>query len=79
MANGFHPTSLPAADVLAGVRNGGMAVVATALRVTYFDKKTLARFEKVGAVLLKDEGTGYRLANGKSSVFLFRGQLQVNF
>lgn len=80
MNKAFAPTSLPAAEILEGVKKGGVAVVRTYARVTFVDAKVVAKFERVGSVVLKDEGVGgYRLGAGKSSVFLFPGQLQVNF
>jgi hypothetical protein len=33
-------------------------------------------FEKAGAWLLKEDGDGYRMASGRSSVYLFAGQLR---
>lgn len=63
--------------VLNFIRSGGRVFVQTPLRVTYVDKKVLARFEKAGAWILKEEGEGYRMASGKSSVYLMPGQLQA--
>jgi uncharacterized protein YqjF (DUF2071 family) len=64
-----------AAQALDYVRQGGRLVVATPLRVTLIDRKALKRFEKAGAWLLREEGEGYRLRNGKGSVYLLPGQL----
>jgi hypothetical protein len=68
------PKSLEAA--LAHVRNGGRLVVPTMTRVTVIDARCLARFEKVGVALLRESGDGYRMASGKSSVYLLPGQLR---
>lgn len=67
------PRSLGAA--LAHIEAGGRLVVPTATRVTWIDRKTVDRFAKVGAWLLKEEGDGYRLRSGKGSVYLLPGQL----
>ena len=40
------------------------------------DRKVLKRFEHAGAWLLREEGDGYRMRSGKSSVYLFPGQLR---
>lgn len=63
--------------VLDFVRNGGRLMVATQLRTTIIDAKVLARFEKANAWLLKEEGDGYRLRSGNSSVYLMPGQLKA--
>lgn len=67
-----------ASQILAHVRAGGTAMVATALRVTVIDSRAVAKFEKAGAWLLREEGEGYRLRNGRGSVYLFPGQLQIS-
>ncbi len=41
------------------------------------DAKLLARFDQAGEWLLKPEGDGYRLRQGKKSIFLFPGQLRA--
>lgn len=63
-------------EALDFVRKGGRLVIATATSVTWIDKKVLARFEKVGAVLLKEDGEGYRIARGRTFDYLFSGNLQ---
>lgn len=68
------PHALEAA--LKFVRAGGRLVVPTATRVTVIDKKTLARFEKAGEWLLKEDGETYRMRSGKGSVYLLPGQLR---
>ena len=59
------------------VRRGGRLVVRTPLRVTTIDAKALANFEKAGVPLLKEDGNGYRMQNGKKSVVLLPGQLEA--
>ena len=51
-------------------------IVATMTRVTYIDAKCLARFEKAGVALLRESGDGYRMASGRSSVYLVPGLLK---
>ena len=68
------PKSLEAA--IAFVRNGGRLYFATYTRLTIIDQRVLARFERAGGWLLKEDGDGYRMASGRSSVYLFAGQLR---
>lgn len=58
------------------IENNKTVYVATQTRITVINKKTLNRFRKVGAWLLKEDGDGYRMQSGKSSVYLFPGQLK---
>ena len=58
------------------VRNGGRLAIPTYTRLTLIDKKTLIKFEKAGCWLLKEDGEGYRMASGRSSVYLMAGQLK---
>ncbi len=60
---------------IAHVKSGGQLVVPSYTHVVYINAKVLARFEKAGQWLLKEDGDGYRLRSGKGSVFLFPGQL----
>jgi hypothetical protein len=59
------------------VRKGGRLCVRTSLRTTTIDSRVLARFGKANAWLLKEEGDGYRLQSGNSSVYLMPGQLEA--
>lgn len=68
------PKSLDQA--IAFVRAGGRLSVTTYTHATVIDQHVLARFEKAGAWLLKEDGDGYRMARGRSSVYLFAGQLR---
>ena len=72
--NSVPPKSLDAA--LDHVRAGGTLYVATYARMTIIDAKVLARFEKANAWLLKEEGGGYRMRQGRNSVYLLPGQLK---
>jgi len=58
------------------LKKGGRLCVRTHTRMTLIDYKVLARFERAGAWLLKEEGEGYRLRSGKGSVYLLPGQLE---
>lgn len=60
-------------DVLAYIKAGGRVVNATYTRTTIIDRKALRRFEAAGQrVLWQDaDGKGYRMARGRSSVYLF--------
>ena len=68
------PQSLDLA--LEHVRAGGELLVPTATHCTLIDRKTLARFDKAGGWLLREEGEGYRLRSGRKSVYLLPGQLK---
>jgi len=70
------PKSLDAA--LDGVRKGGRLIVPTYARCTVIDRKVLARFERAGEWLLREDGDGYRLRSGRGSVYLFPGQLRTD-
>lgn len=76
MVQQVPPKSLDKA--LAYVRDDDHTLfVATRLRVTTITAKTLKRWEKAGEWLLKEEGDGYRMREGKGSVYLFPGQLHI--
>jgi hypothetical protein len=67
-----------AADAIAHVKAGGIAFVATVVRTTQIDGKTLAKFERAGYTLLKDHSDGgIVMLNGRRSVYLFPGQLKL--
>jgi hypothetical protein len=63
------------AQAIAYVRGGGRLVVPSYARTILIDAKVLARFEAAGEWLLKEEGEGYRLRQGRSSVYVLPGQL----
>ena len=76
----MHTISVPPRSLdlaLDHVRKGGRLCVRTCTRVIPIDQKTLVRFERVGAWLLKESGDGYRLRQGNSSVFVLPGQLEA--
>ena len=73
----LHPVPPNAAEsALDLVRSGGTLYVRTSTRIIRINRKVLESFERAGVVLLKAEGDGYRLRNGKGSVFLLPGQLE---
>lgn len=73
-----HEVPPRSADAALGhVRNGGRLFVPSYTRCIIIDHRCLARFEKAGAWLLREEGDGYRLRQGKGSVYLFPGQLKM--
>jgi len=76
----MHTISVPPRCLdlaLEHVRKGGRLCVRTYTRVIPIDQKTLDRFERAGAWLLKESGDGYRLRQGNSSVFVMPGQLEA--
>ena len=73
--NAAPPRSLD--SLLEHVRNGGKLGVFTYARTTVITAKTLRRFEAAGEWLLREDGNGYRMRSGRSSVYLLPGQLKV--
>ncbi len=69
------PKSLDKA--LAHIRQGGRLLVPSYTKPILIDLKALARFDKAGVPLLREDGNGYRLTQGKGSVYLFPGQLKA--
>ena len=67
------PRSLEAA--LAHLRNGGELLVPSYTRPRLLTGEVLAKFEKAGQWLLKEDGDGYRLRVGKRSEYLYPGCL----
>jgi hypothetical protein len=59
-------------------RDGATLYVRTYTRTTVITAKTLASFEKSNIWLLKEDGDGYRMRTGKTSVYLFPNQLMIN-
>lgn len=68
------PKSLEAA--LDWVRRGGRLYIHSYTRPIIIDAKALESFERVGQWLLKEDSDGYRLRQGKGSVYLLPGQLK---
>lgn len=68
-----QPSEVDAA--IAHVRAGGLLVVPSNERWIIIDRKCLAKFEKIGVTILRAEGNGFRLRQGRGSLFLFAGQL----
>ena len=63
-------------DAIAHLEHGGTLYVQTYIRTTVITQTTLLKFRKVGGWLLREDGDGYRLQTGKTSVYLFPGQLK---
>ena len=61
--------------IFAHLESGKSIYVPTYTRCTVITKKTLDKFRAAGAWLLKEEGDGYRMQTGKSSVYVLPGQL----
>lgn len=68
------PRSLDAA--LAYVKGGGKLIIPTYTQCTIIDGRCLARWEKAGQWLLREDGNGYRIHRGRHSDYLFPGQLR---
>ena len=72
--NSVPPKSIE--DVFKHLESGKSVYVATYTKCTVINNKTLNKFRKVDAWLLKEDGDGYRMQTGKSSVYLIPGQLK---
>lgn len=68
------PKSLDLA--LAHVAAGGVLAVPSYSRWIIIDTKAVKRFERSGSWLIKEDGNGYRIRQGKGSVFILPGQLK---
>jgi hypothetical protein len=78
-ATGREMRAVPAhslEDAIKHLESGKSLYIPTYTRCTVITKKTLDKFRAVGAWLLKEDGEGYRLQTGKSSVYLLPGQLK---
>ena len=72
--NSVPPKSLDA--VIKHIESGKSVYIATYVRITVINKKTLEKFRKANCWLLKEEDNGYRLHMGKSSIYILPGQLK---
>jgi len=72
--NSVPPKSID--NVFKHLESGKPVYITTYTHRTVITKKTLDNFRKAGAWLLKEEGEGYRMQTGKSSVFIIPGQLK---
>ena len=63
-------------EALDYLRNGGTLAVNTYVGSTMMTGKTLAKFEKAGCQLLKEDGDGYRIARGRHFDYLMPGTLK---
>lgn len=59
------------------LEQGGTVIIPTYTRCTVITQKTLEKFRKAGQWLLKEDGEGYRMQSGRSSVYLLPGQLKM--
>jgi len=69
------PKSL--ATAIDHINRGGRLCVPTCTRVSIIDSSLMHKWELAGYTLLKEEGDGYRMRQGKSSVYLLPGQLKM--
>ena len=74
MTNSVPSKSLTAA--MAHLESGKSLYVPTYTRCTVITKKTLDKFRAAGCWLLKEDGNGYRMQTGRTSVYLLPGQLK---
>ncbi len=63
-------------EIFKHLEDGKTLYVHTYVKNTVITKKTLEKFRSVGAWLLKEDGNGYRMQTGKTSVYLLPGQLK---
>jgi hypothetical protein len=63
------------------VKSGnGIFYIPTYSRITKIDKKCIDKFSAVGlpCIWKSNDGSGYRLASGKSNVYIFQNQLHYS-
>ena len=60
---------------LGHVASGGRLAIPTAYHLAIITQKNLDRWLASGRALLVEEGRGFRMRRGRSSVYLFPGQL----
>ena len=63
-------------DAILHLEGGGSLCIPTYTRFTVLTLSTLKKFRAVGGWLLKEDGDGYRMQTGKTSVYLLPGQLR---
>ena len=73
MSNQVPSRSIDA--VIAHLEKGGSVCVVTRYKAIIISMKNWKAYQKVGLQLIKEEGEGYRVKSGKSSYYLFPGQL----
>lgn len=61
---------------VAHLEAGGSLVVATCTRATLIKLKHWKQWQEIGRPLLREEGDGFRMAQGKGSVYLTPGTLR---
>ena len=59
------------------VRKGKRILIKSYTKPMFIDAKCLAKWDKAGIDLLVDENNGYRLRQGKGSVYLFSSHLEL--
>lgn len=62
--------------VIDHINQGGKVCIPTQYRMTIIDKKCYDKWEKAGIALFREEGNGYRMRTGKSSIYILPGQLR---
>lgn len=67
---------LPFSLALEHIAAGGVLAVPSYARWIIIDAKTVARFQKAGQWLIKEEGNCYRIRQGKGSICILPGQLK---
>jgi hypothetical protein len=57
--------------------NGGVAMIPTNERAILLTGKLFKAYDAVGQELLRDEGNGFRMRQGKRSIFVFGYQIKL--
>ena len=65
------------AKALEYVSQGYRLCVPSAYRTTVIEQKHIDKWNRAGKPLLREDGNGYRMRTGKTSVYLFPGQLCI--
>lgn len=68
---------MKANELINEVKAGKRLLIKSYTRPIIIDSKCVDKWEKSGYTLLKDDGEGYRLAQGKSSVYIFKQHIAL--
>lgn len=73
----WYNPGMKAKEMLKLVRAGKSIYILGAYKCIRIDQKSIDKFSKAGITLWKDDGDNFRMASGKSSVYVFRNSVVV--
>lgn len=68
---------MKAEEIIRAVKGGKKLLIKSYTRPMVIDSKCVNKWEASGYTLLKDDGDGYRLSQGKGSVYLFKQHIEL--